>query len=139
MANFATIRVKIKANLDTIPELGFVADFHDPNITAYPAATFDVALEDSEFLTNKENIRTITYEIVLLQELKVLGLAGAKDLLDDLAIKVIDKFETDFNLGGEVDWCIPLVGPRGQFDSPNGQVFFQTLSIQCKFTKLVIT
>ncbi len=139
MADFATIRDAIKANLDTIAELEFVSDFHDPNITGYPSATFDVSQADSEFLTNKENIRTLTYEIVLMQEIEVLGLAEAKDLLDNLAIKVIDKFETDFNLGGEVDWCRPLVGPRGQFESPNGQVFFQTLSLECKFTKLVIT
>ncbi len=139
MADFATIRNAIKANLDTIAELKFVSDFHDGNITGYPAATFDVSLADSEFLTNKENIRTITYEIVLMQEIETLGLAEAKDLLDNLAIKVIDKFETDFNLGGEVDWCRPLVGPRGQFESESGQVFFQTLSLECKFTKLVIT
>ncbi|KKM92195.1 hypothetical protein LCGC14_1220830 [marine sediment metagenome] len=139
MANFSTIRAKIKANLDTIAELGFVADFHDANLTDFPAATFDLSLADSEFITNKENLRTMTYEIVLYQEVEVLGLAEAKDLLDALAIKVIDLFETDFNLGGEVDWCQPLVGPRGQFKSPIGQVFFQTLTLECKFSKLVIT
>ncbi len=139
MADFVTIRDAIKANLDTIAELEFVADFHDPNITGYPAVTFDVSLADSEFLTNKENLRSITYEIVLMQEIKTLGLAESKDLLDNLAIKVIDKFETDFNLGGEVDWCRPLIGPRGQFGTGDGQVFFQTLSLECKFTKLVIT
>ena len=139
MANFSTIRAKIKAILDTITELGFVADFHDANLTAFPAATFDVSVADSEFITNKENLRTITFEIVLYQEVEVLGLAEAKDLLDALAIKVIDAFETDFNLGGEVDWCLPLVGPRGQFESPVGQLFFQTLTIECKFSQLVIT
>jgi len=139
MADFSTIRVKIKAILDAITELAFVSDFHDGDITGYPAATFDVSLADSEFITNKENLRTITYEIVLMQEIETLGLSEAKDLLDALAIKVIDAFETDFNLGGEVDWCNPLVGPRGQFESPSGQVFFQTLTLECRFSKLVIT
>ena len=139
MPDFISIGEKIKANLDAIAELSFVGDFHDADITGYPAATFDISDDDSEFLTNKENIRTITYQIVLYQEVENLGLAESKDLLSAVAIKVIDKFESDFNLGGEVDWCIPLGGPRGQFDSPNGQVYFQTLSLQCRFSKLVIT
>ncbi|KKM78983.1 hypothetical protein LCGC14_1354500 [marine sediment metagenome] len=139
MADFTSIRTKVKANLDAIAELEFVSDFHDADIEGYPAATFDISLEDSEFLTNIENLRTVTFEIVLYQELKTLGLSEAKDLLDKVAIAVVDKFEIDFTLSGEVDWCIPLAGPRGQFESPNGQVFFQTLALQCRFRKQVIT
>ena len=136
MATFSSIRAKIKAILDGLSELSFVADFHDPNLTGFPAATFDVSEEEGAFLTNKENLRTITYTVVLYQEIKVIGLSDAKRILDATADAVINAFESDFNLGGEVDWCIPLAGPRGQFEGPHGAVMFQQLNLQCRFTTL---
>ena len=139
MATFTSVRAKVKAVLDTIAELGFVADFHDPNITSYPAATFDISDEASTFLTNKENLRTISFQIILYQELKTLGLSEAKDLLDAVADAVVLVFEKDFSLGSEVDWCIPLAGPRGQFESPSGAVLFQQLTLQCNFSFLAQT
>ena len=138
MATFTSIRTKVKAKLDTVAELAFVADFHDPNIKGYPAATFDVSDETSAFLTNKENLRTITFQIILYQEIKTLGLAETTGLLDAVADKVILAFEKDFSLGGEVQWCIPLAGPRGQFESPSGAVLFQQLTLQCNFSFLAI-
>ena len=138
MATFSSIRVKIKEKLDGIAELGFVADFHDPDLTSFPAATFDISEETSEFKTNKENFRTISYTIVLYQEIKTLGLSEATGLLDAVADKVVLAFEKDFSLGGEVQICTPLAGPRGQFDSPSGAVVFQQLTLQCSFLFLAI-
>ncbi len=136
MATFVSIREKVKAILDGISDLSFVADFHDGNVTGFPAATFDISEETSEFLTNKENLRTITFEIVLQQEIKVAGLGNAKRILDQVTLKVIDAFANDFSLDGEVDWCTPLVGPRGQFEGPSGSIFFQQLNLECRFTFL---
>lgn len=136
MATFTSIRAKIKTLLDGITELSFVADFHDPNLKGFPAATFDVSDEEGEFLTNKENLRSITYTIVIYQEVDVIKLDDAKRILDVVADKIVIAFEDDFNLGGEVDWCIPLAGPRGQFEADNGTVMFQELNLQCRFTIL---
>ncbi len=136
MATFTSVRAKIKALLDGITELAFVADFHDPNLKGFPAATFDVSDEEGEFLTNKENLRTIIYTIVIYQEVDVIKLPDATRILDVVADKIINAFENDFNLSGEVDWCTPLAGPRGQFEAANGTVLFQELTIQCRFTIL---
>lgn len=139
MATFVSIRAKVKGVLDGVTKLAFVEDFHDTNLKGFPAATFDVADEDAEFLTNKENLRTVTFEIVLWQELKGRGKDEAKRILDEVAIDVIDAFENDFNLGGEVDWCLPLAGGRGQDGSGSGAVFFQQLNLQCRYKQLVTT
>ena len=140
MASFASIRTKIKAVLDSITELSVVKDFHESNLDGFPAATFDVSSNEGEFLTNRENLRTIAYTIVIYQEVTVKTPSEAKDILDVVADKVVETFESqtlgNFDLGGEVEWCIPLVGPRGQFQSPNGLVMFQELSLQCKFVVL---
>ena len=136
MATFSSIRAKIKTLLEGITELAFVSDFHDPNLTGFPAATFDVSEESGTFLTNRENLRVITYQIVIYQEIKVIGLNDAKRILDVAADAIINAFENDFNLGGEVDWCIPLAGPRGQFEATAGAVMFQQLNLECRFTIL---
>ena len=137
MATFISVRDKITAILNGVAKLAFVADFHDPNLTGFPAATFDITEETGEFITNKENLRTITYQIVLYQEIKRRGLDDAQRILDGVAIDVIDAFENDFNLGGEVEFCLPVGGGRGQFESSAGATFFQVLNLQCKFVKLI--
>jgi len=136
MATFTSIRAKIKTLLEGIAEVAFVADFHDPNLKEFPAVTFDVSDEEGEFLTNKENLRTITYTIVVYQEVDVIKLSDATRILDVVADKIINAFENDFNLSGEVDWCMPLAGPRGQFEASPGTVMFQELNLQCRFTIL---
>lgn len=138
MATFVSVRAKVKGVLDGVAKLAFVDDFHNAKITGYPAATFDISDEDAEFITNKENLRTITFQIVLSQEQKGLGKDNAKRILDQVTIDVIDAFESDFSLGGEVDFCLPLAGERGQDNSGAGAVFFQVLNLQCKFIKLII-
>ena len=137
MATFATLRAKILSILQGITSLAFVYDFHNSNLEGYPSATFDVSDNSGEFLSNKENLRQITYNIVLYQETKIKGLDTATSLLDTIADEVITAFETNFNLDGEVDWCIPLLGPRGQFQSPLGLVLFQELRLQCRFAVVV--
>ncbi len=136
MATFISIRAKVKALLDGISDFSFVSDFHDGKITGFPAVTFDISDETSEFLTNKENLRTVTFEIVIQQEVKVAGLDKAKRIVDQASLAVMDAFANDFSLGGEVDWCTPLAGPRGQFEGPSGSVFFQQLNLECRFTFL---
>jgi hypothetical protein len=135
MASFSTIRAKIKTALTSITELVFVYDYHEPNLGGYPSVTFDVAENSGAFLTNKENMRTISFDIVIYQEITVKGLDEATNILDTAADKIVTVFEspTYGDLQSEVDWCIPLAGPRGTFQSPQGLVLFQRLSLQCRF------
>ena len=133
MATFTTLRTKIKSVLDSVTELAFAYDFHRADLEGYPAATFDVASEEGIFLTNKENRRTIAYTIVIYQEVTVAGLDTATNILDAAADAVIAAFEAKVDLDGLVDWCLPLAGPRGQFQTPNGLVAFQQLTLTCNF------
>lgn len=128
---FGTIRAKIKAKLTTVSELAFVYDFHRAELEGYPAATFDVSDSSNDFLTNQDNLRTYTFLIVLYQETTIKGLDEATNLLDTLADKVVDTFEQDETLGGVVNWCNPLTGPRVAFETPQGLVITQQLSLKC--------
>ena len=133
MATFTALRTKIKSVLQSVTELAFVYDFHKTDLEGYPAATFDVASEEGVFLTNKENLRTIAYTIVVYQEVAVKGLDEATNILDAAADAVIAAFEAKEDLDGVVDWCLPLAGPRGQFQAGAGLVAFQQLTLQCRF------
>jgi len=137
-ATFATIRTAIKTILDGISELSFVYTFHQSDIGGYPAVTFDVSDSTNDFLTNAENLRAFTFLIVIYQEVKNIGgLENATTLLDTVADKIIDAFEKDLTLGGVVEWSNPLTGPRQAFDTPQGLVITQQLSLQCNVVALV--
>ncbi len=128
-----SIRGKVKTLIDGLSGFGFTSDFHDPNITGFPAITFDIGEQRSVFLTNKENLRSIIFNIIIYQELKNKGLSEAKRIVDERVEVVINAFANDFSLASEVDWCTPLEGNRGQFLSPNGELFFQQLNVECKY------
>ena len=136
MATFVSIRTKIKAILDGISGFDFVSDFHDVDLTSFPAVTFDIGQESGSFLTNKENQRKVTFNIIIYQEVTTAGLDKAKRIVDERTLEVIDAFANDFSLSGEVDFCTPLAGQRGQFDAGHGKVFFQQLDLECNFTFL---
>jgi len=138
MATFVSIRAKVKAKLDAITEFAFVQDFHETDLTGFPAVTFDIASETGTFLTNKENQRKLVFNIIIYQEITSAGLNKAKRIVDERSLQVIDAFANDFSLGGEVDFCTPLAGQRGQFDAGHGKVFFQQLDLECTFTFLTV-
>ena len=136
MATLVNLRAKIKSELSGISNLQAVHDYHEPNIKGYPAVTFDVSDEASEFLTNKENLEVVTYQIVIYQEIAVAGLNEAKRILDNTADAIKDVFRNNYNLDGVVDYCTPLIGTRGQFENPSGTIMFQQMTLNCYFTKL---
>ena len=140
MATFTSIRSALKTILDGISEIQVVFDYHEENLTGFPAVTFDVAEEAGQFITNKENLRTITFQINIYQEVKVITENEAKRILDVVSDAIITAIESDFNLSGTVDYCLPLAGPRGRFETPDGSsVFIQQLSIQCNYMTQVIS
>ena len=137
MPSFASLRTAVAAKLATVTQLAYVYDHHAANLEGYPACTFDVSDSSNEFLTNKDNLRTITFKLVVYQETKVKGLDLATGILDATVDAIISAFENDFALAGAVDWCEPLNGPRNQLQTPNGIVIAQELSLKCFYSSAV--
>jgi hypothetical protein len=137
MATFATIRSAINTKLQTVVGTGkpLVAayDYHEANLPGYPSATFALSDNDGEFLTNRDNLRTYTYQIFIYQEITVAGLDTAEGILDTAADAVIAAFEADQTLGGVVDWCRPMTGSRQTFETPQGLVRVQQLALRCLY------
>jgi len=136
-ATFATIRAKIKSELEEITDIAFVFDHHRAELDGYPAITFDLSDQENDFLTDAENIRMFSFLIIIYQETTIKNLDEATDLLDNVADQVMDKFEGNFSLDGSVVWCNPLVGTRQMFETPQGLVVTQQMTLKCNFDVLV--
>lgn len=134
---FTAIRAALKTKLLSLTEFGGrVDDFHNPELDGYPACTFDISESSDDFLTNRDNLRTITFKIVVYQERAQLGLQQATAALDTITDVVIAALENDYQLGGADSqfWCDAInPGLRSQFDTPNGPILAQELTVKCNY------
>ena len=134
MISIQTIRTNLKgviSNLVTSSVVSVVYDYFEPNLSGYPAVIFDITANSDGFLTNKENMLKITFSAYIIVEIFQNELNNAKNLLDTVTDALIVELrkETNLDLSGSVDWISPVVGPRQQVETPNGQAFSQQLDI----------
>ena|SRR3989304_4180590 len=135
MATHATIKSAVNSVLSGITEISFRYDHHRADLEGYPAVTFDIIEERSEYLENRTVLRTAVVEILVYQETKIKGLDAAASILDNVANEIIQTFTQDPNndLSGVVDYCLPVSGGRNQWQSPQGLVLYQRLTLRCIF------
>ena len=134
--DISATRAQLKTLLSTLvgsgQPLAYVYDFANPNIEGYPAVLFDVTNENANTLDDTNNIREITFTIWITQEIQGNGQETAKDILDNAVNQVINILEKKANwtLGNTVDWTIPVVGSRKQYQSPEGLVMVQEIILK---------
>ena len=133
-------RTALKILLETITEIAFVYDRRNPNLDGYPAIVFDIVNNESSFLTNVDNLRTITFSIWIIQEINVIGMDQANEILDIATQKVVNVLEDidNISLSGNVDWIQPITGPREEAQSPKGSVMWQRIDLDMRIASLVI-
>lgn len=138
--DLGTIRANLKTLLQTVTEIAYVYDYNNPSVEGYPAIIFDITENQSEMLTDTENIRTITFTAYILCETSIKTYAQAKDILDTATKQVITALEkiTNMTLSSSVDWIVPTVGGRTEFNTPEGSVLSQELKIQAKVTSSIM-
>jgi hypothetical protein len=113
-----TIKNAIKAKLESLvpATLGEVqvddfklSNIFDRDIAKYPAAILTSATIEAEALTNRDNIRTLTFEIVILE--KGENVADATQI-EDLREKIFNVFDDDPSLGGTATGGVePVLSP----------------------------
>jgi hypothetical protein len=145
MANtLQTIRTAIYNKLNTVLS-GKVAvyPYYESDPSQYPCIIFDITNQQNDFLTNLENMSSITFKMTLLVQQvgngTRVGLTEqeATNKLDALTDIIIDAIEDDFNLSGVVDYCIPTVGTREIMEVPNGWAKAQNINLVTKQSKFV--
>lgn len=134
--DLSAIRAKVKTTLEGVGDIAFVYDHHRTELEGYPSVTFDISNNANAFLTNRDNLRAIDFQIVIYQETEIKKLDSATDILDTVAQAIINAFEADLTLGGQVHWCDPLIGARNQLETPQGLVVSQQLTLKCNVAVL---
>ena len=127
MASLSTIRTTIKNKLTTLlNNKARVYAYYESNPQQYPVVIFDIASQQNEFITNLENMSAITFKLILLIDQADANASSglteqeATDKLDELVDLIVSSLETDFSLGGVVDYCTPTVGNRETIAIANG-------------------
>ncbi len=133
--SFTAIRTKIKAKLDAQKGTGkpLVDVFQENRIgfSGYPSATFEPSDMESDFETNKQNLRKYVFRIYLHQEIEKVGNDGAIGILCSLLDMIIQDFEADFSLGGVVVYCNPVPVNWGLYDEGAGKVKYAEIKLEC--------
>ena len=132
--NIQNIRAGLNAviaQLVTDEKIVVVYDYYEPNPSGYPVIMFDITNNADSFLTDNENLVSITFTAYILVEVFTEGIDASKDILDDVTDSLLAELRSagNLSLGGTVDWITPAIGPRDQIETPSGQAFSQQLDI----------
>lgn len=120
--SFNSFRTAISTKLNTITQLAFVDDKHHTDITGYPAATFEPVRLDNEFYTSSDNKRKYQFTVIVHQEINTIGRDEAIRILDATVDAIKSTFDTDYTLGGAVDYMDPITVDFGEYEEGNASV-----------------
>jgi hypothetical protein len=120
--SFTSLRTAIMTKLGTITQLAFVDDKHHTDITGYPAATFEPVKLENEFYTSSDNKRLYQFTILVHQEMDTIGRDEAIRILDATVDAIKSAFDTDYTLGGVVDYMDPITVDFGEYEEGNASV-----------------
>ena len=105
MAEYLTIKAKIKTKLQTIGEIKYVHSYEKADLQGFPAVTIlgftiNDILEDT-----KTNLREYTFKVRIFQEIETTTAEKAEEIIDNLIDTIMNLFGTDFTLGGTCEGC----------------------------------
>jgi hypothetical protein len=86
-----------------------VSNVFDREIAKYPAAIITSATIEAETFTNRDNLRTFTYEIIIIQKGENIT---SPTQIEDLREGIMKVFDDDPTLGGTADGGVePSISP----------------------------
>lgn len=141
-AIISSVKSKIKDKLDALKTAGtlgqvIVDDLKvDPftkDIGAYPVAILGTGSIANEYLTNRENLRVMTYEILVIQKAENIS---AVDNIEELMEAIINSFDNDPTLGGVADGAVdPSTSEPAAIGASDQTFIVFTINIRAKATK----
>jgi hypothetical protein len=142
MINLSNIRGAISSKLTSIlANKARVYSYYESNPAQYPAVIMDISSSSNDFLSNVENMASITFQIIILvdqSDQNGLSESEATSTLDNLIDIITYEVEKDYSLGGVVDYCIPTVGRREILTIPNGVAKAQYINLTIKQSVMMI-
>lgn len=143
MSKIGDIKTAIKTRLDalkTASKLGtvIVDDFKTSpvgglykNIATYPAAILGLPSITAEYETNRDNMRTHSFEILFVFKGENVS---SSTIIEDLMEEVLNAFDNDYTLGGTCDGATFAAGSPEQVVSEEGSFIIFSVVINARAT-----
>ena len=129
------VKQKVLEKLQTLVGTGkpLVAVYgsHRTQFEGFPSATFQPSDVMSDYQSNVQNLRRYVFRIVLHQEAEQVGAEQALDILWDAMHEVMNAFDNDFTLGGEVVELRAVPSVWGAYNEGTGVTFYCELKLEC--------
>jgi hypothetical protein len=142
MSQISDIKTAVQGHLNALKTAGkfgtvIVDDFRTnpdtglgKNIASYPAAILGSPAITSAYETNRDNMRTFDFEIlVMCKGENVNGIA----VIEDLIQTILDEFDNDPTLGGKANGAVePSASNPEAVSAPDGTFIIFTISVKAR-------
>jgi len=133
--SFDTIRDYLKTKLNTLTTTGnkiaVVYDHFEEKSTGYPCIMFEPSNYSGKMHSTTDNLREYQYRIIVIQEMENKTRGQALDILLPAVDDVIAVVESDYSLGGTVDFCNNTAGNVLIENGSNGAIIYMEMLLNC--------
>jgi len=141
--NWTDLKPIIKEKLETLSgngqKIGQVIGKQTGDIETFPAVTITRGSLFSEPIANSDNKDTYAFTLFIHQEAATIDEEDAEDIVAGVADDIKAAFDTDFNLGGAVDFCKPINTQNwGTYTGEHGVVVYCPMVIECTIETQVL-
>lgn len=133
------IKTQIKADLDALVTAGslgaaqmvdYSKDVFTADYSAFPVAILGMSSVESDASDNRDNLRTYTFPILVIQ--KAENLTAQTDM-EDLRDAILNAIDTDFTLAGKaVGGVLPVASPAQTMSVGDKSLVYFVITIKAK-------
>ena len=119
-------------------KIGQVIGKQTTDVTIFPAVTLSRGNLANITIANADNKYTYTFTLLVQQEAQSMDEEDAEDVIAGVVDDIVTAFDTDFNLGGAVDFSEPVQSQDwGKYDAGQGVVMYAPLVLVFNIEKQV--
>ncbi len=143
MSTAGDLKTKISSVLQTLATAGTLGEvqeddlkvpFWDRTFTSFPLALLTgMSIEHADYETNRENIRTHTFEILIIQQAEKVNTATD---IEDLMEIVMNAFDNSPTLSGVANGGVEAATSKAEFIT-DGQKSYIAFTIQIRAKALI--
>jgi len=109
----------------------------EETVTGFPAILFELSKYNSKIFTTSDNLREYEFRLIFMTEFENKTRAQALAILYPAIDDAVAVIESDYTLGGNVDFCNNNVGRVIIENGTNGAIIYLEMMLTC--TKEVAT
>lgn len=140
MSAVGDIKAAIKTHLDALKTAGtlgtvLVDDFKSSfeglykNIATYPGAILGSPSTEADYETNRDNLRTYSFDILIVQKGENVSSSGA---IEDLMEAIMNEFDNDYTLGGKAVAAVAAAAAPEPIVTPDGSFILFTVTLRAR-------